>query len=499
VELRGVRKHFAGAVALAGVDLELRAGEVHALVGENGAGKSTLMRVLAGLHGDYRGEIRVGGGPARLASPARAAALGIALVHQELSLVPEMSVAENVFLGREPQGRLPGLVDFRAMERGAEALLAELGVRLPVREKVARLGAGARQLVEIAKGLSQEPRILILDEPSSSLSRAETGELLARVRALRARGTAVVYVSHKLDEVLAVADRITVLRDGARVASRPVAEWSEEALVRAMVGRDLKRLYPRTRPAPGEVVLRVEGLARPGRFRGVTFSLRRGEVLGLAGLVGAGRSDLAQALFGLPPAKSGAIALGGAPVRIRAPADAMALGIALVPEDRLRQGLVPRLSVRENVSLASLGALSRLQWMAAGRERAAVAGIAGRVGLAPGATELPVRRLSGGNQQKVVVARWMLRRPRILILDEPTRGVDVGAKAEIHALVDRLAGEGAAVLLVSSDLPEVLGMSDRVLVMRQGRIAAELSREKASEESVLAAATGVADPGARAG
>jgi len=498
VELRGVRKHFAGAVALAGVDLQVRAGEVHALVGENGAGKSTLMRVVAGLHGDYEGQVRVAGRPVRLASPARAAALGIALVHQELSLVPEMSVAENVFLGREPHGRWPGLVDFREMERRAGALLAELGVRLPVREKVARLGAGARQLVEIAKGLAAQPRLLILDEPTSSLSRSEAGELLARVRALRARGTASIYVSHKLDEVLAVADRISVLRDGARVATGPAAEWSEEALVRAMVGRDLSRLYPRTRPAPGEVLLRVEGLGRRGHFSGVSFALRRGEVLGLAGLVGAGRSAVAQALFGLPPAAAGAITLAGARVRIRGPADAMRLGIALLPEDRRRQGLVPHLSVRENVSLASLGALSRLQSMRTAREREVVAGIAQRVGLAADAAELPVRWLSGGNQQKVLVARWLLRRPRVLILDEPTRGVDVGAKAEIHALVERLAAQGAGVLLVSSDLPEVLGLCDRVLVMRRGRIATELSREEASEERVVAAATGAAGAEARA-
>ena len=491
VELRGIRKVFGGTVALAGVDLDLRAGEVHAWVGENGAGKSTLARVLAGLYGDYAGSISVAGRALRLVTPAAARAEGIALVHQELSLVPELSVAENVFLGREPRARWPGLVDFAQMRRRARALLEAFGASVPVDARVAQLGPGERQLVEIAKGLAGEPRVLLLDEPTSSLSTREARELLARVHALRARGTSVAYVSHRLDEVFEVADRISVLRDGQLVTAGPRAQWDEASLVRAMVGRDLPPRAERAR-APGETLLAVQQLARPGAFEGVDFELRAGEVLGIAGLVGAGGSALLRALYGLEPAARGAIRVRGRGERIQAPRDALRLGIGFVPADRRREGLVPERGVRENAALASLRALSRGPCIERARERAELDALRPQVGLERIADETPVRRLSGGNQQKVVLARALLRRPEVVLLDEPTRGVDVGAKAEIHALIERLVADGAGVALVSSDLPELLALSDRILVMRLGRPAALLARAEASEERVIAAAAGVA-------
>jgi ABC-type sugar transport system ATPase subunit len=489
VELRGVRKAFGATLAVAGIDLELRAGEVHAWVGENGAGKSTLARVLAGLHGDYEGEIRVGSEAVRLATPAAAAACGIALVHQELSLVPELSVAENVFLGREPRGRVPGCVDFRAMRRRARALLDGFGVgaELSVDTRVGGLGPAQRQLVEIAKGLAREPRVLILDEPSSSLSQREARELLARLRGLRLRGTAIVYVSHRIDEVFALADRISVLRDGRCVASQERSAWNEASLVRAMVGRELPARAAAPRSA-GKVVLEVERLG-PGQ---VSLALRAGEVLGLAGLVGSGRSALLRALAGLEPAGKGTIRVRGRTVRIAEPRTALRLGIAFVPGDRRREGLIPERSLVENAALSSLRAFSRGPFIDRAREREAVAAIGRRVGLERIDARLAVRRLSGGNQQKVVLARALLARPSILLLDEPTRGVDVGAKAEIHALVDELASAGMAVLLKSSELPELLALSDRIAVLREGRLVAELGRGEADEERVIAAAAGAA-------
>jgi len=486
VELRGVRKAFGATLAVAGIDLELQAGAVHAWVGENGAGKSTLGRVLAGLHGDYEGEVRVAGRAVRLSTPAAAAACGIALVHQELSLVPELSVAENVFLGRAPRGRVPGFVDFRAMRQRARALLDAFGVgpELSVDARVAQLGPAQRQLVEIAKGLAREPRVLILDEPSSSLSQRETRELLARLRSLRERGTAIVYVSHRLEEIFALADRISVLRDGRCVASAASGAWDEASLVRAMVGRDLAPRSPASRAA-GEVVLEV---GEPG----LTLALRAGEVLGLAGLVGAGRSALLRALCGLAPAEPVFIRVRGRALRIASPRAALRHGIAFVPGDRRREGLIPERSLGENAALCALRELSRGPCIERAREREAVDAIKARVGLERIDSGVPVGRLSGGNQQKVVLARALLPRPSILLLDEPTRGVDVAAKAEIHDLIDELARAGTAVLLKSSDLPELLALSDRIAVLRGGRITAELGRAEASEENVIAAAAGAA-------
>jgi ABC-type sugar transport system ATPase subunit len=487
-----VRREFPGTVALDGVDLQVRRGETHALVGENGAGKSTLMSIIAGLDAGYTGQVLLDGEEVRLDSPRRATELGIALIQQEPSLVPDMTVAENIFLGHEPQTR-HGLVDRKRMERDSAALLERLGLRLSPSTTVASLTLARRQLVEITKGMARKPSLLILDEPTSSLSQKEVDELFAVVRSLSAAGTTVIYISHRLAEVFALADTITVLRDGSCVATRPAGRWTEPDVVRAMVGRDLSRLYPRTDRTRGAAVLEVRNLGRDGAFEDVSFTLHAGEILGLSGLVGAGRTELAQALFGLEPADRGEVRVDGRAIHVRNPADAIRSGIALVPEDRRTRGFVGLMSVQHNVSLPSLASLSRWQWIRRQRERDEVQRIGAAMGIRRGIDNHAASTLSGGNQQKVVLAKWLLNPPRVLIVDEPTRGIDVGAKAEIHALIDRLAGQGLGVLLISSELPEVMGMSDRILVMRGGRLVAEFpyaEADPAREVELMAAATG---------
>jgi rhamnose transport system ATP-binding protein len=490
VSLRGIVKTFGSTRAVDGVDLDLRAGEVHGLIGENGAGKSTLMRVLAGFHYDYDGTIDIGGRRVDLATPARARDEGIALVHQELSLLPEFTVAENIFLGREPRGMLPGLVGFADMRRRSRLALAEAGVDVDPAARVAELSIAQRQLVEIVKGISASPRLLILDEPTSSLTLHETRELFAIVRRLAARGTAIVYISHKLDEVFAVTTRVTVMRDGRKVASAPTAEWTEGSLVRAMVGRDLSALFPHTATVPGRVRLAVRDLRRAGDFGPVSFTLREGEIVGLYGIVGAGRSELAEALAGLTHADSGTVEIDGRPAAIRSPGSALAAGIAMVPEDRHSRGLVPMLSVAANTSLAALRQFTTLGFIDRGAERASVTGFLKRLQVRARSPAQEVASLSGGNQQKVVLGRALMPAPRILILDEPTRGIDVVAKAEVHGAIDRLAHDGLCVLLISSELPEILGMSDRILVMREGLLVGEMPRAEATEEWLVAMAAG---------
>jgi ABC-type sugar transport system ATPase subunit len=417
----------------------------------------------------------------------------VVLVHQELSLLPELSVAENVLLGREPGARLPGFLGRRALGGRALRHLRDCGVALDPAAKVERLSIAERQLVEIVKGVAAEPRILILDEPTSSLTVRETRELLALVARLAARGVAVVYISHKLDEILAVSDRVTVLRDGRVVGSAATAAWTEPALVRAMVGRDLSALFPRTPcTAPGPARLEVGGLGRASAFRPLSFSVRAGEIVGLYGMVGAGRTAVAEALFGLAPADGGTVAVDGRPVAIRSPAAAIAAGIAMVPEDRHARGLVPMMRVGENLSLAALPRLTTAGFVRRGAERAAVARFLKALLVRAASPAQEVSGLSGGNQQKVVLGRSLMPGPRVLILDEPTRGIDVVAKAEVHATIDRLAREGLAVLLISSELPEILGMSDHVLVMREGALVGELGRAEAGEERLVALATGAA-------
>jgi ribose transport system ATP-binding protein len=485
--LRGITKAFPGVQALKGVDLDVGAGEVHAVVGENGAGKSTLMKIVAGVYAADAGAVLLDGQPTDVDSPRRALERGISMIHQELNLVPNLSVAENVFLGRAPTRG--GLVDWRRLDADADALATRLGISLDVRARVEHLSVARQQMVEIAKALSLDARVIIMDEPTSALTDRETEALFGIIARLKAHGVAVVYISHRLDEIFRVADRVTVLRDGQLVGTLPISEASPTRLIGMMVGRELTTLFPKEPVEIGEPVLEVRGLRRAGVLEDISFVLRRREILGLAGLVGAGRTELVRALFGADPLDAGEILIGGKRVRIRSPRDAIRLGIGFVTEDRKLQGLVLGMTVRENVSLASLRRIVRLgALLDLGRERRLAVDLVDRLGVRTPSVEQEVANLSGGNQQKLVVAKWLATGPRILILDEPTRGIDVGAKAEVHALMSRLAGEGVSILMISSELPEILGMSDRILVMRQGRISGEFSREQASQEAILACA-----------
>jgi len=491
LELQGVNKTFPGVQALTNVDFGVEPGEVHALVGENGAGKSTLIKIIAGVYPPDAGTIRFAGQPVRILSPHHAQTLGIAAIYQESSLYPELSVAENVFMGHHPRAGLLHAVDWEAMYRQTSEIFKGLLVDLDPRAKVGNLSAAYRQLVEVAKALSQNARVLIMDEPTASLTQRDVEALFQTVRVLRGRGVAVIYISHRLEEVFALADRVTVLRDGVLVATRPVSEVTQGELVAMMVGRTLDTMFPKEEVPIGEPLLRVKHLGRRGSVSDVSLEVRRGEIVGLAGLVGAGRSELAQTLFGITPADSGSIELDGRQVTIGNPHQAMALGLAYVPEDRQRQGLILPMSVRDNVTLAILDSLCRFGLVSPGAEEAIAKEYIDRLQVRTPSSRQTVVNLSGGNQQKVVVSKWLVSRPKVLILDEPTRGIDVGAKAEIHRLMSRLAGQGLGIVMISSDLPEVLGMSDRVLVMRRGTIVGEFQRGEATQEKVIAAAMGL--------
>jgi ABC-type sugar transport system ATPase subunit len=481
---------FGATRAVDHVDLELKASEIHGLIGENGAGKSTLMRVLAGFFNDYEGSISIAGREVDITSPADARQEGVALVHQELSLLTEFTVAENIFLGREPAGRLVGTVSFSRMTLEAANALSGCGVSVDPTAKVENLSLAERQLVEIVKGVAFAPRVLILDEPTSSLTIREVRELFTIVRRLAARGTAIVYISHKLEEIFTVTDRVTVLRDGRKVASAPTKEWTEPALVRAMVGRDLSSLFPHEAIAAGAARLQARNLIRDGGFGPVSFDLRAREIVGLYGIIGAGRSELAESLFGLAPIDGGIILIDGKEIAIRSAAAALRAGVALVPEDRHRMGLVPMLTVSTNMSLSALPFMTTLGFVDRGTERLNVAALLRRLLVRARTPTQEVSSLSGGNQQKVVLGRSLMPKPKILILDEPTRGIDVVAKAEVHAVIDGLAREGLCVLLISSELPEIMGMSDRILVMRDGKLVGEAARAEATEELLVGLAAG---------
>jgi rhamnose transport system ATP-binding protein len=489
VELHDITKSFAGVSALKGVSFDVRAGEVHALLGENGAGKSTLIRIIAGSHAPDRGELRVGGELVRFSSPRDARRRGIATVYQELLLFPDLSVAENIFLGNAPRTRF-GAVDWKATRGQARALLDSLdSPDLDVDARVGGLSVANRQRVEIAKALSQNPRVLIMDEPTASLAHADVERLMAVVRRLRERGVAVIYVSHRMREIFDLADRVTVLRDGAYIGTRAIGEVTESTLVSMMVGRSIDQLFPKSDAARGRTMLEVKNLSYRRAFSDVSLSVRQGEILGLAGLVGAGRTEVALTLFGIRPATSGEIYVDGTRVTIPNPRRARDLGIAYIPEDRGQQGLIRSQTIRENLSLAILDHLSRASFVDRSKETKHALEAIEHFGIRARGPEMIVRQLSGGNQQKVVLAKWLGAEPRILIMDEPTRGIDVGAKAEIHALMSRLAKEGLAIIMISSELPEVLGMSDRVLVMNRGRMVAAFDRSEATPDAVGAAMT----------
>ena len=494
--LEHAAKSFGSVRALEDGSVELRAGEAHGLVGENGAGKSTLVKVLAGVYAPDAGRLLLDGREVRLGGPADARAAGIAVIYQEPTLFPDLSVAENIFMGRQPlaAGRR---IDGRELRRRVEALMGRLGVPLDPSRPARGLSIADQQIVEIAKALSFEARVIVMDEPTAALSGAEVARLFAVARALRAHGAAVLFVSHRLDEVFALCQRVTVMRDGRQVFTGPLDGLTRDDLVRRMVGRELAAMYPKQAAGRGEVALSVRRLTREGVFADVSFDVRHGEIVGLAGLVGAGRSEVARAVFGIDRRDAGEVMVEGRRLPAGSPTAAMAAGVGYVPEDRREQGLVMDLSIARNASLASLGRLRRGLLIRAADERRLAADWAARLRLRYARFSDPVAALSGGNQQKVVLAKWLARHPSVLIVDEPTRGIDVATKAEVHRLLSDLAGDGVAVLMISSELPEILGMADRVLVMHEGRLTAELSREEATEERVMFAATGDAATGAR--
>ena len=490
VELRGISKRFAATAALTDVSMDMRAGEIQALVGENGAGKSTLVKILAGVHQPDSGTILLDGETTPIHGPAHSRSLGIAVVHQEPRLFPDLTVAENVFIGHAPAGAL-GTIDWRGTRKAAQALFADLDVQLDVGAPVRGLSMADQQLIEIAKSLSVEARVLILDEPTASLSAHEVARLFTIVRRLRDRGVAILFVSHRLDEVFALCDRATVFRDGRHVVTAATVGLTTADLVRHMVGRTVS-LFPKVDNPIGDVLLEVTGLTRGGVFHDIGFSVHAGEIVGLAGLVGAGRTEVARVLFGIDRRDSGEVRLGGVPMDFASPSAAMQAGVAYLPEDRHQEGLVLDFSIAQNVTLPILPRLFPRLLVRASTERAVARENTKQLNVRMTGVDQLVGSLSGGNQQKVVLAKWLASGPRVLILDEPTRGIDIGAKVEVHRIIAELAASGLGIILISSDLPEVLAMSDRIIVLHEGRVTAEIPRERATQERVMFAATGSA-------
>jgi ribose transport system ATP-binding protein len=489
LEMRHIRKTFPGVVALDDVDFDLRRGEVHILLGENGAGKSTLMKILSGAYQKTAGEIILDGAEVQIKNPKHAQVLGISTIYQEFNLIPHLSVGENIFLGREP-ARLPGVIDQRAIFQEATGALAGLGLNLNPHKLVKELRVAEQQMVEVAKALSLDARILIMDEPTAALTEHEIGELFATIRRLKEKGVSIVYISHRMEELFEIGDRVTVLRDGRSVGTYDVREMSKSELIRLMVNRELTELFPKEKTTRGAEVLRVEGLTTKGGVKDISFSLHKGEVLGIAGLLGAGRTELARAIFGLDKITSGTIYIKGVAQRIGSPRSAINSGIGFLTEDRKSQGLVLPLSVEKNLCLSSVDKFSRWGIMAKREERRAADRYVKELRIKTPSLEQKVVFLSGGNQQKVVLSKWLCSQAEVFIFDEPTRGVDGGAKAEIYQLMNRLTASGVAIIMISSELLEVLGMSDRILVMREGRIAGEFSAEESTQERILQCALG---------
>ncbi|RWR05833.1 sugar ABC transporter ATP-binding protein [Paenirhodobacter populi] len=485
LEIEGIRKEFPGVLALNDVQFRLRPGTVHALMGENGAGKSTLMKIIAGIYTPDRGTIRLRGEEVELNGPLDALKRGIAMIHQELALMTWMTVAENIWIRREPKNAF-GLIDHRKMAEQTRELFDQLKIRIDPTAEISTLTVAQRQMVEIAKAVSYQSDVLIMDEPTSALTETEVDHLFDIIRDLRARGIGIVYITHKMNELFEIADEFSVFRDGTYVGTHASADVTRDDIIRMMVGREITDMFPKEEAKITDVILSVENLSLPGVFHGITFDLRKGEILGVAGLVGSGRSNVAEALFGVVPATEGTIRIDGRPVTIRSSADAMREGMALLTEDRKETGCFLQLSILENMQIAALHqghvkagfvdeqGLTKLCEDMKGRLRVKTPNLDERI-----------ENLSGGNQQKVLIARWLLTKPRILILDEPTRGIDVGAKAEIHRLISKLAQEGVAVIMISSELPEVLGMSDRILVMHEGHMTGILDRAEANQVKIM--------------
>jgi rhamnose transport system ATP-binding protein len=488
LELKNISKSFSGVEVLHHVSFALRPGEVHALLGENGAGKSTLVKVITGVHQPDGGEMLLDGNPVHFRDTWETRQAGITAIYQELSLFPDLNVAENIFVGYQPLAA-GGRIDWRKLYKQAEDLLNSLGVHLDLKQKARSLSIAQQQMVEIARAFSLNARILIMDEPTSSLTLNEVADLFRLVRRLREEGKAIIFISHRLEELFEIADRVTVLRDGTYVDTRSMNDVTRDDLIRMMVGRTISNLFPKQDVKAGEVVLQVENLTRAGSFRDISFELRKGEILGMAGLVGAGRTNVARAIFGVEPATGGRIRIDGREVAVTSPRQAIGLGLAYVPEDRQLHGLIPAMHITSNISLPMLREFARSGWMNFKTERQASFDAARQMEVRANNIWQKARELSGGNQQKVVLAKWLATQPRILILDEPTRGIDVGTKAAVHALMSKLASEGMAILMISSELPEVLGMSDRILVMHEGQMTAQFTRAEATQEKIIAAAT----------
>jgi ribose transport system ATP-binding protein len=492
LKAEGISKQFPGVKALRNVDFEIYPGEVIGIVGENGAGKSTLMKILSGVYPFDTGTIELRGHLYRPQSPAEAQALGISTIYQELALIPYLTVAENIFLNREP--RLPlGLINYSKMNRDSEELLAQLGTKIPVTRQLNTLPIAAQQMVEIAKAISRSAQLIIMDEPTSSLASTDIEVLFSLIKRLKERGIAVIFIGHRMEEVLGIADRIMVMRDGERVGTLPISEATEEQIIRLMVGRKVE-LYPKQQSEITTPVLEVRDLSDGKFIHSVSFEVRRGEIVGVAGLIGAGRTEVARMIFGADPKSDGQIFIDGVEQKITSPRDAVQAGIGLIPEDRKMQGLVLDMDVKENLTLSVLRKISGLfGWINSAKRGELAEDYRQRLGIqTPGLWQI-IRNLSGGNQQKVVIAKWLCMNPKLLILDEPTRGIDIGAKAEVHGLMSQLASQGMGILMISSELPEIIGMSDRVIVMCNGHITGEFSREELqqpnAQEAIIARAT----------
>ncbi len=485
LEVEGVRKEFPGVVALDDVQFKLRRGSVHALMGENGAGKSTLMKIIAGIYTPDRGDFRLRGVDVQLTSPLNALENGIAMIHQELNLMPFMTVAENIWIRREPLTRL-GFVDHGKLRRMTAELFARLNIDIDPEIEVRELSVANRQMVEIAKAVSYESDVLIMDEPTSALTDREVDHLFKIIRDLRADGKGIVYITHKMNELFEIADEVSIFRDGRYIGTHASIDVTRSDIIRMMVGREITQMFPKETVPIGDVVLSVKDLALDGVFRDVSFDLRAGEIFGLAGLVGSGRSNVAETLFGVTPATGGSIAINGVPVRVTSPHKAMKNGMAFLTEDRKETGCFLLLEVLENMQIAVLrDRFVKGGFVSQRRLTQECEAMSRSLRVKTPTMQEPILNLSGGNQQKVLIGRWLLTRPRILILDEPTRGIDVGAKAEIHRLISKLAGEGVAVIMISSEMPEILGMSDRIMVMHEGRATGILSREEASQVRIM--------------
>ncbi len=485
-----VTKTFPGVKALSEVSLSLYPGKVTALIGENGAGKSTVVKILTGIYQPDGGQILVDDKPTPFPVPQAAATHGVTAIHQETVLFDELSVAENIFLGHAPRNKF-GLIDLAAMTEKARALLSGIGADIDPATKLKDLGIASKHLVAIGRALSIDARVVIMDEPTAALSHKEIEELHELVESLKAQGKAILFISHKFDEIFRIADNFTVFRDGQLIGDGAIAEVTEAALVKMMVGRDVSQIFPQRTPNVADTVLSVAGYSHPTEFEDISFELRKGEILGFYGLVGAGRSEFMQALFGITRTSAGAAEIDGAPVQIKSPADAVDNGIVYVPEDRGKQGAILDLPIFQNVSLPSLGRISSKGFLKLAEEFALARSYAERLDLRAASLDTHVGNLSGGNQQKVVIAKWLATQPKVIILDEPTKGVDIGSKAAVHEFMAELAAEGLAVIMVSSEIPEVLGMSDRVIVMREGRIVAELADDDLKPETLVRHAAGI--------